>query len=57
MHYVLHEIESGDLVKISNKPFTSAEINIGQAVEFKNIPIPDQTKYYWHPEFLSWRKK
>jgi hypothetical protein len=56
MHYVLHEIETGDLLKVSEEPFTMAEVTLGKAVEFFDTPLPDLEKYHWNPKFLMWRK-
>jgi hypothetical protein len=57
MHYVLHEIESGELIKCSLTPFIASDIKIGQVVEFFDTNLPDQNEYYWNPKYLMWRRK
>jgi hypothetical protein len=56
MHYVLHEIESGEFIAASIEPFTAADLKIGLAVEFFDSEMPLQDDYYWNPKYLMWRK-
>lgn len=57
MHYVLHEIESGELVKVSKEPFTTVDVKVGLSVEFFKTDLPAQDKYIWNPKTLMWRRK
>jgi len=56
MHYVLHKIETGELVRVSEVPFQATEIGLGEAVEFFDTDLPNQEEYYWNPKFLMWRR-
>jgi hypothetical protein len=56
-HYVLHEIESGELIKTSEEPFTSADMKLGLAVEFFKTALPNTKEYMWNPKNLMWRRR
>jgi hypothetical protein len=55
-HYVLYELKNGDLVRISDEPFTQADITVGLAVEYFKEDRPKFGEYEWNPKFLMWRK-
>jgi len=55
-HYVLYELASGNLVEVSEIPFTADRIIPGLISEFKSIKVPDQKKYWWNPDVTDWRR-
>jgi hypothetical protein len=57
MHYVLHDIVNGDLIRVSEEPFKSADVAIGQAVEHFKEGLPDPDNFRWDPKNLMWRKR
>ena len=57
MHYVLHEIKTGELIEVSEKPFKAQDVPLGYAVEFFKTVLPNQDLYEWNPKYLMWRKR
>jgi hypothetical protein len=57
MHYVLHEIATGELIETSEEPFKAEKMIVGRAIEFFDIDLPDPDNFYWHPKYLMWRRK